>query len=699
MYRFETFILDIAERQLFRDGTAVPLTPKVFDVLAYLVERAGHLVEKEELLRSIWPDSYVEEANISRIVHTLRRTLGDAADGGRLIETVPKRGYRFAAKVTLVSANEHGPVPVSTGTPRPAVRRSYWPSAGLVGLIVVLIVAGGFFLSTGQTKSLSFGQMVPSRVTKTGDVLAPSVSPDGKLLVFSKHTLGGFGLQVKETGSDVVRDIVPVRNNVRFWGVRFSPDGRSIYYVENKDNDNGTLYRVASSGGDPQKIASHASGGPTIAPDGREIAFVRTDKEAGTTSIMLLDAEGRNERVLVRKTTEDLFMSLDWCPDGASITYVLRTVADGKPKFSIIDKLLDGGAERMIGASADNPIIMAAWVSRSEGLVINAIDKETKLPQIYFRSFPDGVESRITNDLSYYNYISMTADAKSIFTQKVEQDRHIWLVPDVAGPAATQMTFEKEQHPDAVDWLNGDTLIFDPDLNGSHRARNLWTLDIGSKVAAVLTQGGDDNTLGRVAPDGSLVAFISSKTAAKQLWRMTPNGADLTHVLNIPHRIYDHDFSPDGQWIYFQYSVGGEYKFARTPAAGGAVTDIGGKEIQQWSLSPDGSKLAYSTADEQTGKFVIRIRSVDDPATIQAFPAEAFNHLAWSRNGEYIYYVADNDLRKNIWRQSLSGGEPTPVTDFKDAEILDFAESPDGRSLAMIRSKTSFDAVRFDFSK
>jgi predicted ATPase/DNA-binding winged helix-turn-helix (wHTH) protein len=98
-YQFKSFRLDVGERQLLQNGNSVPLTPKAFDVLALLVERNGHLIEKEELLRIVWADSFVEEANVARIVHTLRKVLGEDENGNKYIETVTKKGYRFVAKV------------------------------------------------------------------------------------------------------------------------------------------------------------------------------------------------------------------------------------------------------------------------------------------------------------------------------------------------------------------------------------------------------------------------------------------------------------------------------------------------------------------------------------------------------------------------------------------------------------------------
>jgi TolB-like protein/DNA-binding winged helix-turn-helix (wHTH) protein/Tfp pilus assembly protein PilF len=102
LYRFDSFCLDPIEHQLLRDGVSVPLTPKVFDTLRVLVERRGHLVEKEDLMNLVWADAFVEEANLARCIHTLRKALGEEPGGKRYIETVPKRGYRFVAEVQVL---------------------------------------------------------------------------------------------------------------------------------------------------------------------------------------------------------------------------------------------------------------------------------------------------------------------------------------------------------------------------------------------------------------------------------------------------------------------------------------------------------------------------------------------------------------------------------------------------------------------
>jgi TolB-like protein/DNA-binding winged helix-turn-helix (wHTH) protein/Tfp pilus assembly protein PilF len=99
LYEFGPFRLDAKERLLLREGEAVPLEPKVFDTLILLIRNSGHLLEKDELMKKVWPDAVIEEGSLTRNISTIRRVLGDGENGLRYIETVPTRGYRFVATV------------------------------------------------------------------------------------------------------------------------------------------------------------------------------------------------------------------------------------------------------------------------------------------------------------------------------------------------------------------------------------------------------------------------------------------------------------------------------------------------------------------------------------------------------------------------------------------------------------------------
>src|SRR5215510_16269294 len=110
IYEFGPYRLDAAERLLSRGGEVVPLQPKAFDLLLALVERPGRLLEKDELMKVVWPDTVVEEVNLANNISILRKALGDGGNGQRFIETAPKRGYRFVAHVKEVGVERAEPI-------------------------------------------------------------------------------------------------------------------------------------------------------------------------------------------------------------------------------------------------------------------------------------------------------------------------------------------------------------------------------------------------------------------------------------------------------------------------------------------------------------------------------------------------------------------------------------------------------------
>lgn len=106
LYEFGPFQIDPDHRQLLRENQPVPLQPKAFDILLALVENSGNVVSKDDLLKRVWPDTFVEEANLSQHIFVLRKTLGDTVEDKRYIVTVPGRGYQLAQAVRAITADE-----------------------------------------------------------------------------------------------------------------------------------------------------------------------------------------------------------------------------------------------------------------------------------------------------------------------------------------------------------------------------------------------------------------------------------------------------------------------------------------------------------------------------------------------------------------------------------------------------------------
>src|ERR1700730_4158308 len=119
-FDFDRFRVDPRERVLLADGQPVSLTPKAFDTLLVLLKHSGHILEKDELLKRIWPDTFVEEGTLVQNISTLRKVLGEAPVGSAYIETIPRRGYRFAGAVQKTqfepkAEESFPPVPIVTG--------------------------------------------------------------------------------------------------------------------------------------------------------------------------------------------------------------------------------------------------------------------------------------------------------------------------------------------------------------------------------------------------------------------------------------------------------------------------------------------------------------------------------------------------------------------------------------------------------
>jgi len=161
-YEFGRFRLKPAERVLLREGEPVPLTPKVFDILVTLVEHGGQVVAKDDLMKRVWPNTFVEEGNLTQNISLLRKALGESSGGVQFIETVPRRGYRFVADTNQSWGNgaEHDisevridsppvvPIP-DTVSHRGVKRTPFYALAA--GLVVIGIIGLVYFTGRGTT--------------------------------------------------------------------------------------------------------------------------------------------------------------------------------------------------------------------------------------------------------------------------------------------------------------------------------------------------------------------------------------------------------------------------------------------------------------------------------------------------------------------------------------------------------------------
>jgi DNA-binding winged helix-turn-helix (wHTH) protein/tetratricopeptide (TPR) repeat protein len=237
VYEFNGFRLEGAERRLLYKGQPVPLKPKILDLLIYLVEMHGQLVVKDDLMREIWPDTIVEENNITVSMSILRKTLGDRIDE-QFIETVPRRGYRFVADVTEV------PLERTVRGIAPTVLSPIVHEELIDSLAVIPMEGPGDdpnveYLSDGITESIT---NMLSRIPKLRVLACSTVfrfkrkNVDPQEVGFQLNVRAVMMIRVLRLGENLIirSELVKVADGSQLWGEQYNRSASDILAIQNE---------------------------------------------------------------------------------------------------------------------------------------------------------------------------------------------------------------------------------------------------------------------------------------------------------------------------------------------------------------------------------------------------------------------------------------------------------------------------------
>ena len=228
VYEFKGFRLEDAQRRLLHHDRQIQLKPKIFDLLLYLVKKRGQLVDKDELMREVWPNSIVEDNNITVSMSILRKILGDDRVGREFIETVSRHGYRFVADVTEISEEKHLEAPATSTDDAGESRSSESPLDSLAVFPIHGILSGQEteYLSEGITESIihMLSQIHNLRVLSFSTVFrfkGEEVDPQqvGSLLKVRAVTL----IRVLLLGKKLIirGELVNVADGSQLWGEQY----------------------------------------------------------------------------------------------------------------------------------------------------------------------------------------------------------------------------------------------------------------------------------------------------------------------------------------------------------------------------------------------------------------------------------------------------------------------------------------------
>lgn len=323
-YCFAEFTLDLDCGFLRRHGEEVTLSPKAFAVLACLVEHHGRLVTKTALTEAVWPDTAITDNSLAQRLLEIRRALADESQ--QLIRTVARRGYLFAAPVTMpvveiplqpvVSPIELGPV---------AIPPAPWSKGALAVAALVIAATAAYFVlrprteTASQAKDISFTQLTD----QAGRETFPSLSADGRSLVYAARGSANWDIYFHRVGGknpiNLTKDCSADDTQPAF-----SPDGERIAF--RSEREGGGIFVMGATGESVRRLSDFGFN-PAWSPDGKEIVFgtaVAWDPAARIaleSQLWVVNASSGEKRILTKPAVALDAVQPNWSPHGYRIAY------------------------------------------------------------------------------------------------------------------------------------------------------------------------------------------------------------------------------------------------------------------------------------------------------------------------------------------------------------------------------------------
>jgi Tol biopolymer transport system component/DNA-binding winged helix-turn-helix (wHTH) protein len=497
----------------------VSITPKVFETLVFLVTNAGRTVSREELIKSVWPDTFVEEGNLNYNMSQLRKILGEREPGVPYVQTIPKVGYRFVGEVQRLDPQT---AEVATRDV-PARKKRYLLIVGLAAAAVA-ILAFGISVSRPRAPAPASSALGPisglSRITSyPGDERAPSLSPDGAQVAFSWTGQEGSNRDIYITRIGATTPLRLTTDSAEDDDPAWSPDGSQIAFIRQYDVKNAAIFLIPALGGSERKIYSgqfprsnYPSARPMLAwtPDGKSIVFpIAEDLSSG--SLALLSLETGHAQTLVRSMQQaGLDFSPAISPNGEWLAFTrYHAMVNGQ---ILVQRLGPGykasGEPVAIPGPGQDPR-SPVWSPDSQHLIFN---DETRVLE-----WQPGGQVRLAYALNG-RFGGMSASWR----------------PGGARIVAASL------RSDLTTW----TLPLDPATHAAAGQAARWAMSTTAQEKPYYS------------PDGRSVALVSSRSGTPEVWVADATGANARQLTRLGAYIIGFTrWSPDGTKIAFHARV------------------------------------------------------------------------------------------------------------------------------------------------
>jgi Tol biopolymer transport system component/DNA-binding winged helix-turn-helix (wHTH) protein len=657
-FEFDDVRVDVANARAWKAQKTLAIEPKAFRLLLYLLENRARLVEKDELLSAVWPDTFVTENALTRAIAHLRKALGDSKNGAKYIETAPTRGYRFVATVNVVEAPQPGgdqisqpagagiaPISTQVGSSRRLARFA------IPSVLLIAAAAAALWLALPK-RARSTHVPAPARMQATSspgmDIFA-SFSPDSSTIAYSSDVNGKLEIYLKQLtrGGNLVQLTNDGGPNLQ---PAWSPDGKTIAF---HSAQNGGIWLIPALGGTVRQLTTFGSG-PSWSPDGSEIAFqsgairdlsATADVSIAASTIWIVSVhDGSTRQVTPLTKPAGAHNNPAWSPSGKSIAF---TVADFGADAGLWTIDTDGtGLTRLVrNGSLYNPV----YSRDSRSIYVASLAYKDfaiwKIPSSGSESeIKDQAEKIVSTFPAIPRYLAVSPDGRSLAYSDVNTMSELYAVPlnpkrgdEATGTpvALTQDTRFRKAVPQFSP--DGKRILFD--VGSVSFESGVWVMDADGKNATQINSGcssptwlpgGDaflcwsydgersgpillkyrlDTKRSEVvrpleatapflsaSPDGKSIVFMSFEKGPPNLWTASVEAKDARQLTFDAELAGFPAFSPDGKRIAFEQKRGDTTNVMVMPSAGGPATQLTDEPGQSWphGWSPDGKRIAFA---------------------------------------------------------------------------------------------------------
>ncbi len=574
-----------------------------------------------------------------------------------------------------------------------AARRSR--RLAIIAACVVILVAVGYAAWRLLPRPRPFATTFVSQITNVGTIENIALSGDGRFLAEVKNDKGQRTLWVRNIATNTDTQILGAFGN-EYMGLTFSPDGNYLYFVRGTTESGlvNVLYVMPVFGGTPRQLIYDVDSAISFSPGGTRFTYVRwtPDRKDQSSEIHIANKDGSDNQV-VYATREEIGPPV-WSPKGGRIAWI-STVGPAKFALQIFEiaskKLTDFAALPDISFAGLSNV---AWTPDGRHLLAFYIRPHSDHAQIGMVTLPSGDFHPVTNDVSSYSELALSADGRTLATVLTNIDSSIaWYKPEGGVPLSTTPL---RITPYRIAWANEDRLLFAiprVDIGWIDRSTGeVHTFDIGETAA------GDYIT---TCPDGHIL-FAGFPKGATEAWifRMDEDGGNIVQlaaggITPAP------GCSSDSREVYYFVEENEMSKASlwSVPLSGGTPRQILPPEATvYYAISADGRLAAWTILDPPKARWNIYDlasgRSVSQiPLDTSDLGGDDASSVRFSPDSRAAVYSVLRNGGRTLLYQPLDGSPSHLLFDPMQETISDFGWSPSGKQLALVREKSSSDVV------